>query len=310
MKSCEEPYKCVICQRANLQELANQPEDYEYFVKSSRKFKTWHCRDCGSRVVYPHSTLEELISFYPLDYHAYSSDHGEIAQILVDVRARMRAGQMIKLADNLPVRLFDVGAGDCRHFIDMSKHGNFEFAGVEIKPEMVEAARANGFHVEQGTLEGLDISSLKGKFDIVTMYQLVEHVLDPQLLLEKAKALLKPGGYVLGQLPSMDSFERKVFGCYWAGYHFPRHLQMLEKSGMSLILKRAGFEDVRVTGALHLQAALSFQNMIAGKLKRRPKMIFGKTPFYSGLLLAAIPFCAFEYICGQPGMMNFSARVR
>jgi SAM-dependent methyltransferase len=301
-------YRCVLCQSADLHRSARQPEDFEYNVVPNRPLEVFVCGACGSGMLYPRPTVSELVSYYPADYHAYNEDHGAIAKRLVEARSKKRAAKMVRLAGRSPVRLFDVGSGDCRHFKDMSKYGEFEFAGVEINPGMVRAARGNGYNVFEGTLEEMDITELEGTFDVVTMYQLVEHVLDPQFLLKKVFALLRPGGYAMGQLPCMGSVESRLFGRYWAGYHYPRHLQMITKNGLRTALETAGFRDVSVNTALHLQAGLSLQNFLVGSLGYRPKMTFGKTPAYSLLLLAAAPYCIFEYVAKRGGMMDFMAR--
>ncbi|MBN1655151.1 MAG: class I SAM-dependent methyltransferase [Deltaproteobacteria bacterium] len=299
--------ECVICGGSDNHLVDRQPEDYEYFIKPKSPLKVYHCRTCGCEFVYPRPSVEELTSFYPLHYHTYNDDHGLIAATLVAMRSKARARFFNQLIKTRPIHLFDVGAGDCRHFNDMSKYGDFDFAGVEIKPEMVEAAARRGYRVELGTIEDLDISSYENRFDIVTMYQLVEHVLDPQLLFRKAFSLLKPGGYVTGQLPSMDCIERRVFGRYWAGYHYPRHIQMVSPKALSALIKQSGFSRVEVKSALHLHAAQSAQNFLIGKLGYRAKMTHGKTPLYSSLLLLAAPFCLLEHAVGKGGMMNFIA---
>lgn len=305
--SGEKP-SCAVCGAVSAGVVPPQPADYEYFVEPHRQFTVFQCAVCGSRFIHPRPTVAELVSFYPDHYHAYNEDHGGLAAALVAMRDRNRAKQYRRLTSSRPIRLFDVGTGDCRHFQALSRHAEFEFAGVEIKPEMVRAARDRGFNVHEGTLEDMDISGHQERYDLVTMYQLVEHVLDPRSLFAKAAALLKPGGWVLGQLPCMDSLERRLFGRHWAGYHFPRHLQMLTKRGMRALLIRTGFDEIAVPTALHLQAGLSLQNFLVGGLGYRPRLRHGKTPIYSLLLLAVAPFCAAEYICRQGGMMNFLAR--
>jgi SAM-dependent methyltransferase len=300
--------QCVICGGLDNYRVDRQPDDYEYFVKPERDLSVYRCRTCGSEFVYPRPTADELVSFYPNNYHTYNDDHGFIAGTLVALRSKARARFFNQLIKTRPIHLFDVGAGDCRHFKDMSQYGSFEFAGVEIKPEMVEAAAQRGYRVEPGTIEDLDTTPYENRSDIVTMYQLVEHVLDPQLLFRKALSILKPGGYIVGQLPSMDCLERHVFGRYWAGYHYPRHIQMLTRKALAALIAQSGFSNVEVTSALHIHAAQSAQNFIIGALGYRAKMIYGKTPIYSSLLLLAAPFCLAEHLIGKGGMMNFIAR--
>jgi SAM-dependent methyltransferase len=300
--------KCPVCEGLDHYFVSKQPSDYEYFVEPERELQVFHCKQCDSEFVHPRPTVEELVSFYPLDYHTYNDDHGLIAGTLVAMRSGLRARLFNKLIETRPIHLFDVGAGDCRHFNDMSKHGDFQFAGVEIKPEMVAAASSRGYHVEPGTIEEMDTRPYEDSYDLVTMYQLVEHVLDPPLLFERARSILKPGGYVMGQLPTMDCIERKIFGRYWAGYHYPRHLQMLTRRGLDGLLKAAGFTCVSVKSALHIHAAQSMQNFLVGGLGYRPRIAHGKTPVYSSLLLMAAPFCLVEHLIGRGGMMNFMAQ--
>jgi SAM-dependent methyltransferase len=304
----EPAISCVVCGTEGAEIIPLQPQDFEYRVQTKRNFSVRACRNCGTQFVHPRPTPDELISFYPLDYHAYNEDHGRVAGPLVELRAKMRAKAFKRLFPDKTIRLFDVGSGDCRHFVHMEKYGDFSFAGVEIKPEMVEESRRKGYDVEFGTLEDLDIEPYRQAFDLVTMYQLLEHVLDPRQVLEKAQAMLSPGGYVIGQLPCLDSIDYRVFGPYWAGYHFPRHLQMFTPAGLKELLAKAGFSHISVSSAAHLQAGLSLQNYLMGRFRYQPVMKFGKTPIYSLLLLAVAPFCLFEYVLGKGGMMNFMAK--
>ena len=147
----------------------------------------------------------------------------------------------------------------------------------------------------------------RGRYDLVSMNHLIEHVFDPLLLVERAFQLLRPGGYVLGQLPCLDGWERRIFGHNWGGYHFPRHLQGLSRNGLEHVLRSAGFEDIRITSALHLQTALSLQNTLV-HVGWKPKMRHGKCPLYSFLLLAAAPFEVAAWVAGRTGVINFHAR--
>jgi SAM-dependent methyltransferase len=299
--------RCAICGGSDHYTIDGQPRDYEYFIEPKRGFKVLHCRTCGSEFVHPRPTVDEAVSFYPLDYHPYNDDLGIIAGPLVAMRSTVRAQFINKLIKSRPIHLFDVGTGDCRHFNDMKKYGDYEFAGIEIKPEMVEAAARRGYRVELGSIEDLDTTPYENKFDMVTMFQLVEHALDPRLLFRKAFSILKPGGYIMGQLPNKDCIERMIFGRYWSGYHYPRHLQMLAPNALTDLICQSGFGDIEVRSALHLIAAQSVQNFLVGKLGYRPKMAYGKMPIYSLLLLLVAPFCLVEHAIGKGGMMNFMA---
>jgi SAM-dependent methyltransferase len=299
---------CPVCGGGASQRIAKQPRDWEYDVEPAHDAHIRKCQGCDTEFVHPRPSVAELVSFYPADYHAYHEDHGLVAGTLVRMRSRQRAKVYRRLCGSDRIRLFDVGTGDCRHFDELAPFGQFDCAGVELHPGMVAAARARGYDVTEGTLEEMDLTEHAGRYDIVTMYQLVEHVLDPPQLFARAKQLLRPGGWILGQLPRCDSIERRLFGRYWAGYHFPRHLQLFTRSALHDLLERGGFTGVRVDPALHLQAGLSIQNTLLGGLHWRPKRTFGKAPGYSLMLLAAAPYCMLEHLFRRGGMMNFAAQ--
>ncbi|MBN2318448.1 MAG: hypothetical protein JXR49_05195 [Acidobacteria bacterium] len=83
--------RCAICGGSDYYPIPDQPSDYEYFIEPKREFKVLHCRICGSEFVHPRPTVDELVSFYPLDYHTYNDDNGIIAGPLVAMRSKVRA---------------------------------------------------------------------------------------------------------------------------------------------------------------------------------------------------------------------------
>ena len=276
-------------------------------MSTERAFSIMRCRHCGSDHLHPRPSVAEIASFYPADYHAYHDDHSGLARILVRARSRLRARYYRRLIMGGQGRLFDVGTGDCRHFDALKPFCDLDFAGVEIKPAIAEKARARGYDVETGTLETMDIDRHVGRYDIVSMNHVIEHVLDPREMARRSFALLKPGGYAIGQNPARDCWEEKVAGRYWAGYHFPRHLQAFTYRGMNNVLEQAGFTAIKVSSAPHVQSALSLQNRLVDS-GWSPTMRYGKTPLYSWLILATLPFETAAWLAGKGGVLNFVAQ--
>ncbi len=299
---------CPVCNSPEVGLFRADVIDFEYAVKPARNFFEGQCKACTSEFIFPRPTDEEIRSFYPSNYHAYHDDHGLVARMLVSIRSRLRARYYRTFTDTATsTRVFDVGTGDCRHFDALKLHGDFDFLGVEINPEIAEIARSRGYNVATGTLETIDIAKLIGSCDVISMNHVIEHVSEPNVMVCRAFQMLKPGGAVVGQLPSNSCWEARFFGKYWAGYHFPRHLQCFSRPGLRTLLEDAGFADVKIMSAPHLQSALSVQNTLIGS-GWRPEMKFGKTPVYSLLLLAVVPFELLAYFFGQTGIINFEAR--
>lgn len=301
-----ETTRCAACGSSEILPFASAPADYEYAVTPARHFVFPRCVACGSERLEPTPSEAELLSFYPPGYHAYNDDHGGVATLLVGIRARLRARAYAALVGGRPGALYDVGAGDCRHFTELLRYHPFSCAGIEINPRMAEQGRARGFDVDTGTLERADLSRHLGRYDIVSMNHVLEHVIDPAEVVRRSFQLLRPGGHLVGQLPTNSSWESRWFGRYWAGYHFPRHLHVFSRRGLAQLLRRAGFTDIRIRSTPHIQIPLSLQNVVVGRgWNVQPR--FGRAWFFGPLLLACLPLEVVQALCGRSGVVDFEA---
>ena len=139
------------------------------------------------------------------------------------------------------------------------------------------------------------------------MNHVLEHVHDPAEVLRRALTLLELVGWLVGQMPTTSSWEHGLFGNVWAGYHFPRHLQVCSRDGLTQLLVRSGFVDVRLRSTPHIQSALSLQNAVVRR-GWRPRLRFGRVPWFGGLMLACLPFELLAAACGRSGVIDFTAR--
>jgi SAM-dependent methyltransferase len=303
----KQPVQCVICGSLRTSLYRTDVADLEYFVVPPRAFVLQKCAECESEFLTPRPLESELPPFYPSDYHAYNENHSGVARLLVRFRARSRARSYGRLIQRPHGRIFDVGTGDCRHFDELRQFLDVECAGVEIQPEVAAKGRARGYDVIEGTLEAADLSGHVGGYDIVSMNHVLEHVVYPHAMLERAYELLRPGGYVIGQLPTVSSWENKLFGHNWGGYHYPRHLQIPSKSGLRRLLEDVGFSSVSIRSAPHIQTTISLQNTLV-RHGWHPRMRNGKTPAYGALLVAALPYESVAWVCDEGGIVNFMAQ--
>jgi SAM-dependent methyltransferase len=298
---------CPICGSERTVLSRNDLQDLEYFVRPTRPFVARRCNSCGSEFLDPRPTEAELPPFYPPDYHAYNENHTGFARLLVEMRARSRARFYQRLIARHPGRLFDVGAGDCRHFDELRRHLDLECAGVEIQPEVAAKGRLRGYEVIEGSLETADLTGHLGSYDVVSMNHVLEHVVLPRLMLERAYELLHPGGWVIGQLPTVSSWEHDLFGHNWGGYHYPRHLQIPSRQGLSHLLTETGFVDVELRSAPHIQTTISMQNSLVRR-GWHPRMKNGKTPLYTPLMIASLPFESVAWAFDRGGIIDFRGR--
>src|SRR5262249_37635696 len=112
--------------------------------------------------------------------------------------------------------------------------------GLDMSATTVCRVRAElGLRVLAGTLPHPELQP--ESFDVVTMWQSLEHVHQPREVLQEAFRLLVPGGKLVVAVPNIDSLAYRWFGADWFGLDLPRHLTRFTPMTLSLMLERTGF---------------------------------------------------------------------
>jgi 2-polyprenyl-3-methyl-5-hydroxy-6-metoxy-1,4-benzoquinol methylase len=139
-----------------------------------------------------------------------------------------------------PARLLDVGCAAGFALTALRERG-YDVRGVELSRPMAELARrriGDEAAVHCGVLE----ESLFGgaKFDVITMFDVVEHVEDPVAFLATARRMLSPGGVVVFETQNVASRFARLMGVRWQHYKFQEHLWHFDPKTMRVLLAKAG----------------------------------------------------------------------
>jgi len=190
----------------------------------------------------------------------------------------------------------DVGCGTgefLRFVAQAGGHGGWKAVGVEPNRELVELARNRGLRVVDGRLDGLG-EGLMGEVDLITMFNVLEHVLEPLDEVEMAVRLLKPGGVVVVQVPNDFSLLQESVRAYLGAEPWwivePDHVNYFGFSTLRRLLERAGLKirfsfatfpmeffllagldylsDAEVGRAAH-QRRCEFEMSMSGEVRRR-----------------------------------------
>jgi SAM-dependent methyltransferase len=135
-------------------------------------------------------------------------------------------------------RLLDFGCGAGGYVAKMAAAG-WRAEGLDTSPEAVRAGRQAGLVLREGTLPGAAVEP--ASFDVVTMWQALEHVPSPKATLEAVWEVLRPGGRLLVVVPRLDSLEARWFGSCWFGLELPRHLTHFTEATLRRHVEAAGF---------------------------------------------------------------------
>ncbi|MGI8957926.1 MAG: class I SAM-dependent methyltransferase, partial [Chthoniobacterales bacterium] len=104
-------------------------------------------------------------------------------------------------------RVLDVGCGT-GSFLDLAKGAGIKTYGLELNRSAAERARTKGHTIFESLLN--QIPDASAGFDLVTLFQVLEHVPMPGAFIRTAASLLRPSGYIAVSVPSADGFSKVV----------------------------------------------------------------------------------------------------
>ena len=202
------------------------------------------CRACGLVFTSDVPSAAELEAIYGEAFFAVGQKFAGRSGGAGMVNAESRVARLLELPGVGRRRWLDVGcaAGD---FLDAARRaGVGDVHGVELSAYAAGQARARGFDVVQADFASLDLGP--GTYDVITMWDYIEHVPDPSASLRKALAALEPGGYLALSTGDASSLAARLLGRFWHLMIPPRHPYFFTPQTMVRMLQQAGFLMVRM----------------------------------------------------------------
>jgi 2-polyprenyl-3-methyl-5-hydroxy-6-metoxy-1,4-benzoquinol methylase len=140
-------------------------------------------------------------------------------------------------------RLLEVGAG-AGFFLKAAERAGWIVRGVELSAEGAAFATSRlGLDVRREPAETIDFG--EARFDVAVMFDVVEHLFEPTVVLAAIRRLLVPGGLLVVTTPNFDALSRIILGRDWAVLSPLEHLYYYTERTLAMQLECAGFADVR-----------------------------------------------------------------
>jgi len=141
-------------------------------------------------------------------------------------------------------RILDVGCFTGK-FLSAAKEAGWQVSGLEISKEAVQRATRDqlGLDIRQDTLLRTDFET--ETFDVVTMFDVVEHFQKPLPNLKKAAQLLRPKGLLYIETPNFNSISCYFLGKNWNVF-FPWHFYYFNARTIRHTLERTGFRVMKI----------------------------------------------------------------
>ena len=243
---------CPLCGRDD-SELLTESADPIPADGPGLRFAVVRCRNCALAYTNPRPTPETIARFYPRDYAPHRPPC-----VAAPTRApsafwsRVFGRPCRERRGCLPGsgrRLFDFGCGSGGYLQRMAALG-WKATGLDMAEHVVAIARDEaGCDAIAGTLPHAELPP--ASFDVVTMWQSLEHVHNPRTILREALRVLVPGGTLVVAVPNFESFSAQLFGEHWFGLDLPRHLTHFTAHTLNAMLQVAGFRVKSMRGLVH-----------------------------------------------------------
>lgn len=219
------------------------------FEKDGFKFN--RCNYCNTLYVSPRPNENKLLEYYG---HSKSIEYftKEILEKTKEIRKQMifkpRAQKIIDLLANIQLKrnvLVDVGGGNGLFLesLDSAGAGFEKYINVEPSNEGANLTLERGFDVFNGFIEDFNSDI---KIDLITAFELIEHLFDPMAFLNKISSLLNAGGVFILTTPNIEGFDLLLLGSKSDNIGAPNHLNYFNPQSIKILLEKCNFEIIHI----------------------------------------------------------------
>lgn len=205
---------------------------YKWTPEIRKMYRLVRCKECSHAYASPRL----------LDMYKYYEDVAD-EEYLNNASLRQKtSGKVLQTINKFANgrRLLDIGCstGD---FLEVAGEV-YEAEGLELSKWALDIARRKGLKIYDETLQEM-ARECNGRYDIVTMWGVVEHLEQPKREIMHVNSLLKQNGIVCFWTGNFDSIYSKILGPRW-WYLLGQHIQFFSWRSMDYLMKECGFERV------------------------------------------------------------------
>ena len=227
--------KCTVCKAAK-----------SIVVLRRDSFSLHRCLKCSTVFMgrYSDSFVPELYAYYD----KYSNLGKEEA---FDPITSARCQDLLRWFSRFGIgrEVLDVGCG-LGQFVEVANRSGWIAEGLELSREAVDFARHQGLAVRE--LDFLSAAIKPNSYDVVTLFEVIEHVPNPAAFLHRAGEVVRPGGLVYLTTPNFASLDRFLLGRNWEIIHREHLTYFTPRTLRALVKKTNRFE------ILHLETSHAF----------------------------------------------------
>lgn len=216
---------CCLCESA---------QSIAMFTKSGYTF--CHCPECGLIYLYPKPEEDENI--YNMDYYQKRS-------ILNATSASsMMHTRHLEILETYASHhsLLDIGCGT-GYFMNLARSRGWNTEGIDISAEALCYARRHyGLNVHNYRLSQLP----KKTYDVITLWDVIEHLCNPLDTLSVIYRLLKPDGILAVSTPNVYGISTRLAGKRSSIFSTKDHLFYFSARTLRRLIEKTGFKVIKI----------------------------------------------------------------
>lgn len=250
-----------------------QVENKSAFEKDGFNYK--RCSQCGSLYMSPRPTPEAYEQFYRDSAASTFFAEEFIPAVLEQRRELIFMPRVTKISDisktvSGDVKcIVEVGAGHGIFLEEWKKrHPKDQVCAIEPNNVMADLCRSKGIDVLEELAENAE--EWHGAADVVTCFEVYEHVSDTVEFLESISALLKPGGCLIMTSLTCDGFDISILQDKANSVCPPQHINLCSREGFKTSAEAAGLIDIEILTPGKLDVELVLSAVKEGRATLRP----------------------------------------
>jgi SAM-dependent methyltransferase len=229
---------CPICNSKNCKAIYSRADSLDIVS----------CQSCSFRFVQPQPSQPELNRFYQQGYFSGGHDFHQGEDYFNSRKRAIETEQVtgwrfLKSHVNLSQkRLLDLGCADGALLVLARQYAASQVVGIEVSAEAADYGRKQyGLEILESSADSLPLADQS--FDVVTAFDLIEHVRHPVQLFREVHRILQIGGVFVGGCPDTGCFDD--WGGEWIGVRRNmEHLSYFDNRTLSKLAEQVGFEPI------------------------------------------------------------------
>ena len=238
--------KCKLCNANSL-----------YYL--DRKYKMIRCKNCGLQSLFHIPPQEELFKIYQKDYFkAWGNEYND--KIITTLKEKLYRSILKRIERfKSPGKLLDAGCA-FGHSFQVAIRRRWEPYGVEISKDAYKiASQKFPSRIIFGDFSNVEL--INNHYDLVLMFDFLEHTQDIIKTMLKTHKILKPKGLVAIVIPNISSFSARLMRGYWIHIKL-EHIYYLSNRSLKTLFIRTGFRPILFKTIWKPINLLYFENQI------------------------------------------------